>query len=121
LGFVEDAHNKDYMRILLAVSPIMYRETIAHVLRTNRPNVEVHLTGPEDLDREASSFGPDLIVCSDDAPGVRGVSVPSWVVIRYHDTMSSSVLLDGQDPRLIQDITLEDLLGVIDETQRLVT
>ena len=48
------------------------------------------------------------------------MSVPSWIVIRYQNHMSASVLLDGRDPYLIEDISIEDLLGVIDETQRLV-
>jgi hypothetical protein len=64
-------------------------------------------------------FRPHLIVCSDHAPEVREVSVPSWVVIRYHDSLSASIFVGGQDPRLIQDISIEDLLGVIEETQRL--
>ena len=106
------------MRILLAVSPLMYRETLAHLIRTNRPNTQVHLAEPEDLAREAASFGPHLIVCSDDAQEVQGVGVPSWVVLRYQNHMSASVLLDGRDPYLIEDISIEDLLRVIDETQR---
>jgi hypothetical protein len=109
------------MRILVALSPMMYREAIAHIIRANRPNAEVRLAEPEGLDREASSFGPHLIVCSDDPQEfVPGVSVPSWVVIRYQDSMSASVFLDGRDPYLIEDISNEDVLGVIDETQRLV-
>ena len=109
------------MRILLAVAPKMYRETIANVLRTERPNDdEVRLADPQALDKEASSFRPHLIVCNDNASEVRDVSVPSWVVIRYHDHLSASVFLDGQDARLIQDIEIEDLLGVVEETQRLV-
>ena len=110
-----------HMRILVAVAPIMYREALAHVLRTNRPYADVHLADPDSLDREASSFLPHLIVCNDNAPEVpEGVSVPSWVVIRYHDHLSASVFLDDQDPRLFQDMTIEDLLGVVDETQRMV-
>jgi hypothetical protein len=41
-------------------------------------------------------------------------------VIRYQDSLSASVSLDGQGTRLIQDIEIEDLLGVVEETQRLV-
>ncbi len=33
---------------------------------------------------------------------------------------SGLLFLDGQDTRLIQDIEFEDLLGVIEQTQRLV-
>jgi hypothetical protein len=108
------------MRIMLAVAPTMYRQTLAHHLRINRPNDEVRLAEPQALDREASSFRPHLIVCNEDAPELREVSVPSWVVIRYHDSLSASVFLEEQDTRLIQDISLEDLLAVVEETQRLV-
>jgi hypothetical protein len=109
------------MRILLAVAPTMYRQTLAHILTTASPNDEVRLADPKALDWEASSFRPHLIVCSDNASEVREeVSVPSWVVIRYHDNLAASVFLDGQDTRLIQDMTFEDLLEVVQETQRLV-
>ena len=108
------------MRILLSVAPTMYRETLAHVLRKERPNDEVHLAASEALDREASSFRPHLILCSDDAEKVRGVSVPSWIVIRYQDGLHASVFLDGQETRLIQDIEIEDLVSVLEETERLV-
>jgi hypothetical protein len=80
----------------------------------------VCVADPNALDREAPSFRPHMVVCNDSAPEVREVSVPSWVVIRYHDSLSASVFLDGEDPRLIQDISIEDLLGVAEETQRLV-
>ena len=58
-------------------------------------------------------------MCTDGASDVREVSTPSWVVIWYQDDLSASVFLDGQDPRLIQDISIEDLLGVVEEAQRL--
>jgi hypothetical protein len=120
LGFVGDTY-KDLMRILVAVAPKMYRETLAHVLRTDRPNDQVRLADPQVLDREASSFLPHLVVCNDNASEVREeeVSVSSWVVIRFHDHLSASVFIDGQDPRLIQDIAIEDLVWVVEETQRL--
>ena len=108
------------MRILLALAPTMYRETLANSLRRDRPDDEVRLVEPQALDREASSFRPHLIVCNDDTPEVREVSVPSWVVIRYQNSMSASVFLDGRDPYRIEDISVEDLFGVIDETERLV-
>jgi hypothetical protein len=34
--------------------------------------------------------------------------------------LSASVFIDGQDPRLIQDISIEDLIWVVEETQRMV-
>ena len=108
------------MRILLAIAPTMYRQTLAHSIRRECPNDDVCLADPDALDREASSFHPHMLVCNDSASEVQEVSIPSWVVIRYHDSLSASVFLDGEDPRLIQDISIEDLLGVVEETQRLV-
>lgn len=108
------------MRILVAVSPTMYREVIAYNLRDILPNDDVRLADPQALDREASSFRPHLIVCNDNASEVREVSVPSWVVIRYQDSLGASVFVEGRDTRLFQDIAIEDLLGVAEETQRLV-
>ena len=108
------------MRILLAIAPTMYRQTIAHSIRRECPNDDVYLADSDALDREASSFHPHMIVCNDSASEVQEVSIPSWVVIRYHDSLSASVFLDGEDPRLIQDISIEDLLGAVEETQRLV-
>lgn len=108
------------MRILLAIAPTMYRQTLAHSIRRECPNDDVCLADPDALDREASSFHPHMIVCNDSASEVQEVSIPSWVVIRYHDSLSASVFLDGEDPRLIQDISIEDLLGMVEETQRLV-
>jgi hypothetical protein len=109
------------MRILVAVAPKMYRETLAHVLRRDRPDDDVRLSDPQALDREASSFRPHLVVCNDNAPEVREeeVSVPSWVVIRFHDHLSASVFLGGQNPRLVQDMAIKDLIWVVEETQRL--
>ena len=98
----------------------MYRQTLVHILRRGRPDDDMRLADPQTLDREASSFRPHLIVCNDNVSEVREVSVPCWVVIRYHDSLSASVFIDGQDTRLIQDISLEDLLVVVEETQRLV-
>ena len=108
------------MRILLAVEPALYREALAHFLRRERPNDDVRLAAPDALDREASSLRPHMVVCTDAASEVRGVGVPSWVVIRYHDGLSASVFLGGRGPRLVQDMAMEDLLGVVEETRRLV-
>ena len=108
------------MRILIAVAPTMYRETLAHIIQRDRPKEDVRFADPQALDREASSFLPHLIVCNDNASKVREVSIPSWVVIRYHDSLSASIFLDGQDTQLIQDIEIEDLLGVVEETQRII-
>jgi hypothetical protein len=59
-------------------------------------------------------------VCDDTAVEVQGVSVPSWIVIRYQDSLNASSFLEGQETRLIQDIKIEDLISIVEETERLV-
>ena len=108
------------MRILVALAPKMYRQTFAYILRRDRPNDEVRLACPQALDLEASSFRPHMIVSSDNAAQLReNVSVPSWVVIRYNDHLGACIFLKGQDTRLIQDMTIDNLREVVEETQRL--
>jgi hypothetical protein len=86
------------MRILVAVAPTMYRETLAHVIRRDRPDDDVRLADPQALDREASSFGPHLIVCTDDAPKVRGIIVPSWIVSRRPRGWSCGAVIVSSGP-----------------------
>lgn len=112
------------MRLLIALAPTMYRETLAHTLQTQRPDAddEIRLADPKDLDRVASSFRPHLIVCNDNAADVHEeeVSVFSWIVIRYRDTLDASVFLCEQETRLIQDISIADLIRIVEETERLI-
>ncbi len=40
------------MRILVALTPTMYRQTLAHVIRRDRTDDEVRLADPDSLDPE---------------------------------------------------------------------
>ena len=106
------------MRVLIAVVPRMYRNTLERVLKQERPNLEVKSTDPEDLDREMSRFKPHLLVCSELSPKVDDV-VLSWVHVLYNDSLSANVRV-GERQSTLQDASLEDLLRVIDKTERLV-
>ena len=81
------------MRILIAIAPAMYRETLAYALRNHRSNDEVRFADLQALDREAALFRPHLIVCNNNASEVWEISVPSWVVFRYQDSLNASVFL----------------------------
>ena len=108
----------NHMRILIALAPLMYRQTLALTLKGRRPpHDEVLIAAPQALNREASRFHPHLVVCNDNASEVE-VAVPCWVVIRFHDGMDATVSISGQSSRLFQDIGIDDLLEVIDETER---
>jgi hypothetical protein len=100
-------------RVLIAVAPRMYRETVAFTPRDRRPGVKVEAVSPEDLDREAASVEPDVLVCHDDAsPDVRE-GVPYRVEILYTDSMNARVVVDGRE-ETVEDIGVERMLSVVD-------
>ncbi len=45
-------------RVLIAIAPKMYRETVAFTLISRRSEVEVEAVSPKDLDREAARLSP---------------------------------------------------------------
>ena len=94
------------------------RQTLALTLRTHRPQVEVRIASPDALDREAERFEPHLVVCNEASQKVRG-AVISWVEILIHDSLDANISVGGQDLR-VEDITIDYLLGMVDETEELV-
>ena len=73
------------MRVLIVLTPLMYREAIAHSLRQNRPHLEVRIAAPEAAEGELRSFAPHLLVHTD-TDGLEPAAlecVPFWVQIGY--------------------------------------
>ena len=50
------------MRALITLSPLMYREAIAHSVRQRRPGFEVRTALPEAVEEEVRVFEPHLLV-----------------------------------------------------------
>jgi hypothetical protein len=46
------------VRVLVTVSPLMYREAIAISLRQRRPDFEVRIASPGAAEEEVRGFGP---------------------------------------------------------------
>src|SRR5215207_4638103 len=64
------------LRILVAIVPMMYRQTLAEYLSKSRPSAEIRLADPKDLDGEVDLFSPDLIVSHNvDSGGMRAFSL----------------------------------------------
>lgn len=101
-------------RILVANELRSYREAIAGVFRSLRPNVEVSDTEPEELDREVTRLRPDMVVCTRVTPLVE-LSAPTWIEL-YPNCESHSVVNTGSQRRTIKDIQLSDLIEVLDRT-----
>ena len=108
------------MRILVTVKPQMYRETLALALHEHRPGDEVLLAAAESLDGEAKSFGPQLIVRNDNdgaAPEALE-TVACSIDVLLSDGMGARINLNGRVWK-IEDMSVEDLLAVVDEAGRL--
>ncbi|HEX2107741.1 MAG TPA: hypothetical protein VHF70_00495 [Rubrobacteraceae bacterium] len=104
------------MRVLVTVSPLMYREAIALSLHQNRPDLEVRIAPPEAAEEQVRDFEPHLLVHNDtdglDPEVLRGV--PFWVEMCYSDSMDAKIGVDGRVEEA-QDISTERLLKVADE------
>ncbi len=104
------------MRALITLTPLMYREAVAHSVRQRRPGIEVRIAPPEDAEEEMRVFEPHLLVRNDtDGIGPEVLEgVPCWVEVLYSDSMDAKICVDGRVER-IRDISTEELLRVADE------
>lgn len=107
------------MRVLIALNPLMYRQTILFFLAEHRPLIDLKSADPADLDQELSSFSPDLLICHETIPAVRH-HVVSQVEILYSDGLDALVCVEDRESR-INNIGVQDLLNAVDETAELVS
>ena len=109
------------MRVLIAVEPLMYREACAIAIHKRRPDIEVLFARPASLDGQAQSFAPHLLMRN----GTDGADIDQLtgalcvIEVLYSDSMDVRVSLDGE-VREIKDICIDDLIGIIEETERLI-
>ena len=100
------------LRVLVANELRSYREAIARVMRSVRPDVEVSEVEPDELDREVSRLHPSFVVCSRATDLVRS-AVPVWVEL-YPGCESRSVISVEGRRRIVEEIQLSDLLKALD-------
>jgi hypothetical protein len=109
------------VRVLITITPLMYREAIAYSLARSRPALEVRIASPERTGEEVRAFGPHLLVRNDTDgidPGVLA-EVPCRVEVLYSDSMDARVYLAGRVEEA-EDMSIEGLLRVADEAADLV-
>ena len=109
------------MRVLITVQPLMYREAIALAIHNRHPNIEV-LLGPEDsLDGEVERFAPHLLVRNDTdrADMERKTGALCWIEVLYSDSLNARGSIDGEVWE-IEDICMDDLISLIERTERLI-
>jgi hypothetical protein len=100
------------MRILVTITPRMYREAIAGYLLLHRPGYEVRSAAPADAEEEVILFAPHLLV-HDDTDGLDpGVleGIQSLVEMLYSDSMGARISVEGrieENPDISTDVLLE--------------
>ncbi len=104
------------MRVLITVSPRMYREATALSLHRHRPHFEVRIAPPETAEEEVKAFRPHLLV-HNDTDGLNEEvleDVLCWVEVLYSDSMDAKISVDGHLEE-VKDISADDLLRAADE------
>ena len=108
------------IRVLVAVAPKMYRQTITDFLRRSRPDIEVRSADPKGLERECALFEPHLLLCHDGtAEGVRNRAL-FLIEIHFSNGLDAVVKANGKDPRRVEDIEIDDLLTIVEEAEKTV-
>jgi hypothetical protein len=114
------------IRVLVTLSPRMYREAVAHSIQRGRPGlVDVRLTPPEAMEEELAFFRPHLLVHNEASADARDgavpvpetalEAVPYRLEVLYSDGMDARISADGVLTEL-PDASTDDLLGAVDAT-----
>lgn len=98
------------MRVLVTVSPRIYREAVAFSLQSSRPDIEVRAASPKDAELEPAGFRAYLLVHNDiDGLGSEAMgSVFCRVEVPYSDGMDARVRT-GETVSQVPDMSTEDL------------
>ena len=109
------------LRILITITPRMYREALALVVHQRRPDLEVRLAPPENALEEVRNFVPHLLVRNDndgiDSDVLAGV--PCWVGVTYTDSMDVRINLDGSIEE-VSDMAIDGLLAVVEKAEQII-
>jgi hypothetical protein len=112
------------VRILLTITPRMYREALALSIHRRRPDFEVLLAPPWPLDGKAELFRPHVLVQDADEAGLPPAlaqdeqGVVCRIRILTADRIEATIELDGTTSE-IHDVCLEDLFEVLEAAERL--
>jgi hypothetical protein len=109
------------VRVLVANTPLMYRESLALSIERARPNFEVLLAEPEKLNGEVESLAPHALVRDDDGIDTWSPDgVVCWVGIIIDDHLNARISVNGKISE-IHDVSLEEFVAALDETERLIS
>jgi hypothetical protein len=102
------------VRVLVAIEPKMYREVLAFHLRQQRPQSEVVLASPENLEATAERTRPHLTIANEVPPMLKEMGF--WVEVPTDGWLDTHISADGYSATL-HDVSLEDLVAVVDKAE----
>jgi hypothetical protein len=103
------------MRILITVTPQMYRQAIAFSIRSRRPGCDVKIASPGATAGEIADFEPHLLLHNDnDGLGSEVMAgIMCRVTVRYTDGMDARITT-RDEVREARDMSTDELLRVVD-------
>lgn len=104
------------VRILVGNEPFTYRHVQAEALRAYRPDANVVLIEPRDIDGAIARLSPHIVFCSVLSEVVQTQPL-AWVLLHPDGANLAVVSIAGQQ-RVIQGVSFDDLLAVVDEISR---
>ena len=117
-SFAESEHP---LRVLIANTPLMYRQTLALAIHRHAPDSEVMIADPASLDGNAERFSPHVLIRDDDGIEVGSPEgVVCWVGVIIDDHLKARISLDGKVSE-VHEVSLYELLAALDEATRLVS
>jgi hypothetical protein len=108
------------MRVLVTVTPRMYRQAIPLSIQRQRSGLDVRVASPQAAEGELAAFRPHLLVHNDnDRLGPEAVEdVPCRVEVQYSDGMDARISADGEVSTAC-DMCMKDLLRIVDRATAL--
>ena len=114
--------NACFVRILITITPRLYRETLALCIHGRRPDFDVLLAPPWPLDGRAERFRPHVLVQDADEAGLPPVLAGGVVcrvrVLKKPECIDATIEVDGRICE-VRDACLEDLFRVLEDAERL--
>ena len=105
------------MQVIVAIEPRSYRQAIGRTIQALRPHVEVIILEPGTLRAGVTRLNPELVFA--DCPDAFFPTARSaWVEFRPYEQPPARICLGGLR-RELEEVELENLLSLVDETEEL--
>lgn len=105
------------MQVIVAIEPRSYRQVIGEVIQDLRPDIEVSILDPDMLRAGVERLDPELVF-SNQPDSFALTGRPAWVEFLPYQQPPARICLAGRR-RELEEVELDDLLSVVDETEEL--